>query len=62
MYFFMRSGWQVQFLEPDLKTSLPSKLTFSDPEKIKELAGLSSALHAAACLITGRALREETAR
>ena len=23
MYFFLRSGWQVQFLEPDLKT--PSK-------------------------------------
>jgi hypothetical protein len=20
MYFFLRSGWQVQFLEPDLKT------------------------------------------
>jgi hypothetical protein len=23
MYFFLRSGWQVQFLEPDLKTPLP---------------------------------------
>jgi hypothetical protein len=21
VYFFLRSGWQVQFLEPDLKTS-----------------------------------------
>jgi hypothetical protein len=38
MYFFLRSGWQVQFLEPDLKTPLPRKLTFSDPEKIRELA------------------------
>jgi hypothetical protein len=38
MYFFLRSGWQVQFLEPDLKTPLPKKLTFADPEKIRELA------------------------
>jgi hypothetical protein len=38
MYFFLRSGWQVQFLEPDLKTPLPRKLTFSNPEKITELA------------------------
>jgi hypothetical protein len=38
MYFFKRSGWQVQFLEADLKTSLPRKLTFSDSEKIRELA------------------------
>jgi hypothetical protein len=38
MYFFVRSGWQVQFLEPDLKTPLPRKLTFTDPEKIRELA------------------------
>jgi hypothetical protein len=28
----------VQFLEPDLKTPLPRKLTFADPEKIRELA------------------------
>jgi hypothetical protein len=38
MYFFLRSGWQVQFLEADLKTPLPRKLTFTDPEKIRELA------------------------
>src|SRR5580658_3522986 len=38
MYFFFRSGWQVQFLEADLKTPLPRKLTFTDPEKIRELA------------------------
>jgi hypothetical protein len=39
MYFFLRSGWQVQFLEPDLKTPLPRKLTFKDPQKmIRELA------------------------
>jgi hypothetical protein len=38
MSFFLKSGWQVQFLEPDLKTPLPRKLTFADPEKIRELA------------------------
>ena len=38
MTFFQRSGWQVQFLEADLKTPLPRKLTFTDPEKIRELA------------------------
>jgi hypothetical protein len=37
-YFFKRGGWEVQFLLPDLKTRLPKKLTFSDPEKIRELA------------------------
>ena len=38
MYFFKRGGWEIQFLEPDLKTPLPRKLTFADPEKIRELA------------------------
>jgi hypothetical protein len=38
MSFFKRGGWQVQFLEADLKTPLPRKLTFSDAEKIRELA------------------------
>jgi hypothetical protein len=38
MRFFFKSGWQVQFLEADLKTALPRKLTFSEPEKIRELA------------------------
>jgi hypothetical protein len=38
MYFFLRSGWQAQFLEPDLKTPLPRKSTFADSEKIRELA------------------------
>jgi hypothetical protein len=38
MYFFKRGGWQVQFLESDLKTPLPRKLTFTDPDKIRELA------------------------
>jgi hypothetical protein len=38
MSFFFRSGWQVQFLEADLRTPLPKKLTFTDPDKIRELA------------------------
>jgi hypothetical protein len=38
MSFFFRSGWQVQFLEADLRTPLPRKLTFTDPDEIRELA------------------------
>ena len=38
MTFFYRAGWQVQFVEADLKTALPRTFTFSDPEKIRELA------------------------
>jgi hypothetical protein len=38
MTFFLREGWYIQFLEADLKTPLPRKLTFTDPEKIRELA------------------------
>jgi hypothetical protein len=38
MYFFKREGWEVQFLESDLKTPLPRKFTFADAEKIRELA------------------------
>jgi hypothetical protein len=38
MSFFFRQGWQVQFLEADLRTPLPRKLTFTDPDKIRELA------------------------
>jgi hypothetical protein len=30
-------GWFCQFLEQDLKTSLPCKLTFASPGKIREL-------------------------
>jgi hypothetical protein len=38
MYFFKRGVREVQFLEPDLKTPLPRKFTFADPQKIRELA------------------------
>ncbi len=38
MTFFLRQGWQVSFLEADARTPLPRTLTFTDPEKIRELA------------------------
>jgi len=31
------AGWRCSFLEEDLKTTLPRKLTFRDPAKIIEL-------------------------
>ena len=37
MYFQDRNGWQCQFLEKDLKTSLPRKLHFTSAEKVIEL-------------------------
>jgi hypothetical protein len=36
--FFLRSGWNLQFLEADLKTPLPRRFTYPDPEPIRELA------------------------
>jgi hypothetical protein len=33
MTFFQRSGWKVQFLEADLRTPLPRKLTDTDPKR-----------------------------
>ena len=37
MSFQDRHGWHCQFLEADLKTSLPKKLHFTSPDKIIEL-------------------------
>jgi hypothetical protein len=37
MSFMDRYGWHCQFLEEDLRTPLPRKLTFKSPEKIIEL-------------------------
>jgi hypothetical protein len=37
MYFMLRDGWDVQFLEADLKTALPRKLEFRDAAKIREM-------------------------
>jgi hypothetical protein len=44
MTFFERKGWNVSFLEADARTSLPRTLTFTDPEKIRELARRGEAL------------------
>jgi hypothetical protein len=44
MSFFYRKGWQVQFVEADLKTFLPRTFTFADPEKIRELARRGEAM------------------
>ena len=33
LYFQFRSGWECQFLEKDLKTSLPRKLRLASSDK-----------------------------
>jgi hypothetical protein len=38
MSFMLNQGWSCQFLEADLRTPLPRKLTFSSPDKILQLA------------------------
>jgi hypothetical protein len=38
MHFMIRDGWHCQFLEEDLKTPLPKRLTFGDVSKVRELA------------------------
>ena len=38
MHFMMRQGWYCQFLEADLKTPLPKKLTIVDSRKLLEMA------------------------
>ena len=37
MSFMQRKGWTCQFLEPDLQTALPRRLSFADVEKVREL-------------------------
>jgi hypothetical protein len=37
LFFMLRSGWHVSFLEPDLKTRLPLKPTFATPDKLPEM-------------------------
>lgn len=44
MYFFLRNGWFVQFLESDLLTPLPRTVTFLDPQKVVDLAERGGAL------------------
>jgi hypothetical protein len=38
MSFMQPTGWFCQFLEPDLQTAFPRKLSFADVEKVRELA------------------------
>ena len=38
MSFMLRQGWFCQFLEKDLKTPLPRKITLKDPENVRALA------------------------
>jgi hypothetical protein len=49
MSFMHRDGWYCQFLEEDLKTSLPRTLTFATSAKILELAEHAGALRDLAC-------------
>ena len=37
MSFFLRKGWQCQFLEEGLKTPLPRTFTFATSDKVEEL-------------------------
>ena len=38
MHFMLREGWFCQFIEEDLKTPLPKKMTLKDPGKLFEIA------------------------
>jgi hypothetical protein len=38
MHFMLRGGWYCQFLEEDVKTPLPRKVTLDDAAKIYEMA------------------------
>ena len=38
MSFMFRNGWLCQFLEEDLKTSLPRKVILGSQEKVREMA------------------------
>jgi hypothetical protein len=44
MSFFLRSGWFVSFLEPDLRTPIPRTFDFAGPEAIRDLARRGGAL------------------
>jgi hypothetical protein len=38
MHFMLYEGWYCQFLEADLKTSLPKKLTIRNQQKLLQMA------------------------
>ena len=37
-------GWYCQFVEMDLKTPLPKKLSFASADKVRELANIGGAI------------------
>jgi hypothetical protein len=37
MHFMLCEGWHCQFLEADLKTPLPRKLTLKTPDEIRSM-------------------------
>jgi hypothetical protein len=37
MYYMRRDSWMCQFLEEDLKTPLPRKFSFRNPDKIRAI-------------------------
>ena len=39
MSFMLRKGWNCQFLEADLKTALPRKLSLKTPDDIRAMIG-----------------------
>jgi hypothetical protein len=43
MHFMLRDGWRCQFLEADLKTPLPRRLTFQDSAKVIQMAEMGGA-------------------
>lgn len=43
-FMLAKCGWHCQFLESELQTPLPRKLTFADTDKIVELAQRGGAL------------------
>lgn len=38
MSFMLRKGWYCQFLEQDLKTALPRKVTFGSADEVLQMA------------------------
>jgi len=49
MSFMFRNGWLCQFLEEDLKTSLPRKVILGSQEKVREMARRGGGRHEPRC-------------
>ena len=44
MSFSLGQGWYCHFVETDLKTPLPKKMTFASANQVRELADLGGAI------------------